>query len=743
MEIQTFHRIAKTFADGGYDVVRDQVSLIARDEAIEVRLQMRNGELFAIENEVATSAARWLCNRLARLNLLAERIEQYCPIDPHFISPSADALLCPEHPNFQGDVEVPLPDATTELTSLLDWEPAGTTSVVYLTSDGGEGKTTLTNALAAKQARAFRNGDSSWLVLPVELGGRPFLRLDEVSIGTLVNKLRFSYLYFDSLMELCRLGFIVIAIDGFEEMFIQDPSGDATSSLGRLLEGLDSSGRVLISARKAFFEFNSLADQTRLFDSIRGRSVAFSRVALRRWTKKQFSSYLAARGVTDGNELHDRIATALGDQLHPLLTRPVLVEKLAEVVSEQPARESLISALEGAPAEYLEGLIDVILSREATRKWVDRSGDVSAPLLTVEEHVQLLSELALEMWRSGGAVVRADTLTLVAELFVEGIGKSPSVRHQVVKWAPQHALLCRREDRFFEFDHEETFAYFLGRALARELRQAKADSLLTLLRTSVLTPLAAQMARKFVKDDVQAAIRKLLEVTGREGPTSIAMENAALLLSRLLVDSTFCPPQLVEHVTFPAGSLNERRLSGVRFRACTLGNVVVGEWRNVHLEKTSIEKLTFTRSTKVEACTADAESRILAIGMPESDAVLFEPAKIAGWLARVGMTAAVAPAQSYEPDTELALAEKCVHLFMRATELNEQSIRKRLGSRAARFFDDVMPELLDHGVVRIIPYKGAGVQQRFELGGSLRELTDVIARSEGEFEKFLNAWDNR
>jgi hypothetical protein len=743
IDTQAFHRIAKTFAEDGYEINRDQVSFIARDELISIRLQLRDGQLFVVENDASTPAAKWLAIRLARLNLLADRIIQYCDVESNFIVPSGDALLCPEHLDFTGDDEdVPLNDAVDGLTSLLDWEPAGTTSVVYLTSDGGEGKTTLTNALASQQAQRFKKGDSSWLMLPVELGGRPFLRLDEVSIGTLVNKLRFSHLYFDSLMEFCQLGFIVLAIDGFEEMFIQDPAGDATSSLGRLLDSLNSSGRVLISARKAFFEFNTLEDQTRLYDSLGGRSIAFSRVSLRRWTREQFNSYFAKRGIPDPDILYQRVATALQDELHPLLTRPVLVQKLAEAVNDDSAREGLITTLETAPAQYLDGVIEAILIRESTRKWVDRSGDVPGPLLTVDEHVELLSEIALEMWRAGGRVLRTDMLTLVAELFSESRSKTASVRHQIVKWAPHHALLTRRSDRFLEFDHEETFAYFLGRSLANELQRAKGDALLTLLRTSILSLSAAQMACRFISDH-STAIQKILEVTRREGPTSIAMENGSLLLSRLLIDIEFRSVQLIEHVAFPAAALNEAHLSGILFRSCTFGSFVVGKWKGVHFENTSIEKLSFTKWSEINESGVDASSRIMAIGLPDSDAVLFDPQRIASWLGKVGLLASTSLPESFNTDEELTLVEKCIHLFMRATEINEGSMRKRFGSRAARFFDDVLPQLLSHEVVKQVPYHGNGQQQRFELGGPLQQLTDVIGRSEGDFSKFLSRWDER
>ena len=80
------------------------------------------------------------------------------------------------------------------------------------------------------------------------LGGRPFLRFDDVVIGELVNRFRFQFFYYDAFIELVKMGVLVPAFDGFEEMFIESGSGEALSALGNLMNTLESSGSVLISA---------------------------------------------------------------------------------------------------------------------------------------------------------------------------------------------------------------------------------------------------------------------------------------------------------------------------------------------------------------------------------------------------------------------------------------------------------------------------------------------------------------
>ena len=118
------------------------------------------------------------------------------------------------------------------------------------------------------------------------------MRLDDVIVAELSNRLRFQILYYDSFIELIRLGVIIPALDGFEEMLVESSSGDVNSALGNLVNSLSSSGQVIIAARKAYFEFHSFAAQARVFDTIGNQcDISFSRLAIERWEKEKFLEY--------------------------------------------------------------------------------------------------------------------------------------------------------------------------------------------------------------------------------------------------------------------------------------------------------------------------------------------------------------------------------------------------------------------------------------------------------------------
>ena len=170
------------------------------------------------------------------------------------------------------------------------------------------------------------------------------------------------------------MGAIVPALDGFEEMFVENANGDAISALGNLMEMLGSSGTVLIAARNAYFDYKNLNTQAPLFESIRQQSVEFSRLALNRWSRDQFVQYASLSGVEDGASLFDQVAEALGDQQHPLLTRAVLVKRLMEFAISHTARDKVIGRVSTAE-DYFGEFVGSIIEREAGEKWIDKLGE--------------------------------------------------------------------------------------------------------------------------------------------------------------------------------------------------------------------------------------------------------------------------------------------------------------------------------------------------------------------------------
>lgn len=467
------------------------------------------------------------------------------------------------------DEESNVTNAEDTMLSILGRRPAGTASVLYLTSDAGEGKTTLINHLARRQAALYKQKVQDWLLVPVSLGGRTFMRFDDVIVGTLVNRLRFPMLYYDAFIELVKMGVVVPAFDGFEEMFIEGTAGDAISALGTLVNTLRSSGTVLISARKAYFEFKSLQAQTRLFDSLGDQSVCFARLALKRWDHPKFIEYAKKRGVAQGEAIHHEFAAKLGAK-HPLLTRAVLVKRLLDVADTVSNRQELIQNLESNPDDYFQQFIGTIIAREARDKWIDKKGDVAQPLIAIEDHYELLANVAFEMWSNQTESLPAEVLDLVAEVFSESKRKDRVLSRQIVERLKQHALISAVNGQRFAFDHEEFYHFFLGEAIGALLTHNDIPALKHAFREGIVPNLAIDVAVRYaIRQGVPAT--KLVEtvngICAAEPRASFLKDNLGGVAIRF-VEYAGGEPVTVKHASFPPEALVGRRFSNVEFHDC-------------------------------------------------------------------------------------------------------------------------------------------------------------------------------
>jgi hypothetical protein len=336
MDINDLRRALAAFADEPSDVDVRSGNVVAqiRDEVIDARVHYTEGtdrQLRIVENGQDYPVRSWFINRIARLPQLADRIlaSASSADAAHFVVPSG--FMSPDLSKGE-TADEPVPDVVKALLASAAAIP-GATSVLYVTSDAGEGKTTVINRAARLQAKLYKEKRAASLIVPIPLTGRAFLTFDDAVIAALVNKLRFNYLYYDAFLELVRMGLVVPAFDGYEEMLVEGSKGEAVSSLGNLVQQLDSSGTVLVAARKAFFEYLSFRTQARLLDAIGDRYATFSRLAISRWSKEKFCEYGALRHADSPEAVYDTVATRLGSN-HPLLTRAVLVRRLFDVLED-------------------------------------------------------------------------------------------------------------------------------------------------------------------------------------------------------------------------------------------------------------------------------------------------------------------------------------------------------------------------------------------------------------------------
>ena len=760
MQFNDFKRIVTCFADDSGDVVTDHGELLVqiRDETITAKVtKHRSGELLVDEAgfDGPMPARSWIVKRLARLPLLADRICSYVRPPEHFVSPSG--LLLDQLERDPEDVPRRCPDAGKAIREKLGHQATDATSVWYLTSDAGEGKTSMIEEVAVRQAEAYKAKQADWLLVPVPLGGGTFLRFDDVVVSALVNKLRFQLLYYDAFLELVRLGVLVPAFDGFEEMIVESSSHEAISALGNLVGKLESEGNLLFAARKAHFDYTR--STALLFDTIgRGQGVTFGQLSLNRWDRDTFLRYAKERRVADPSKLHEVAAKRLGPE-HPVLTRAVLVKRLIDIATEDSDISHLLDRISQDQHNYFHDFVESIVEREAHSKWIDKSGDPPSALLAINEHHELLSMLAREMWLGSTDELGTDVVGLVVEDFVDENNKSPAVLRQIQERIKEHSLLKLLQSRarpgdqkwLLAFDHEDVRIFYLGQALGRALVAHDLGTVRSIIEMAALPPNASAEASRYVRlrgDDAQRTTLKLLQSLADANPlASFTTENCGLLTIGLIDGQD--GRHEARNMTFPADALSNRSLTNFR----VLGSYFLGtnltetelrgcEFVNCQFERLEVSNQIDVINTSIDdACRV--ESVVLRNGETDDQISRFAPNQIRRELDRVGFTFPSNPPpendadEGHEADNDLVLVQRFLRPFRRATVLYESTIRQRLGVNANHFVNALLPTLRLAGVVKDVTTRGHGSQHKMRLAASMKEIEEAMSASGGRFEGFV------
>lgn len=758
MNFDQFRRIVRAFADDPEDIDMEHGRLLVqvRDVPIEATLTNDGPRLMVAEDGDPLTAESWIVKRLARLPMLADRICDYDESPAQFVAPSGH-LVKNQQAESRVNQQAYSSDIASQMTKALGTRTPGETSVWFLTSDAGEGKTSLINHLAVQQARAYKRKETNWLLVPIPLGGRTFLRFDDVIVSALANRLRFQLLYYDAFLELTRLGVVVPAFDGFEEMMIESSTGDAVSALGQLVKSLESSGNILIATRRAYYEYKSFRSMAQLLDPILGVDVAFGSMSLGRWSRDKFIKYGEKRGIHRAGVLHGRVASALGNNDHSLLTRAVLVRRLVDVaIGSESGLTNLLERIRQPGADFFLEFLSTIVEQEAHEKWIDQSDESSQPLLNITEHHLLLSRVSQEMWLQSTDDLRIEDIGVVAEQFAEEEGKAPSVARQIEERLKQHALLVNtKTGHWLGFDHEDFRQFYLGFALGWALVKRDVTIVKSILEVTTLPRFAVDQAASYVRRTgggrVRSALELLQDLASREFVVSFVRENCGSL-TVALVDALDASGVIASQMSFPVDALCGRSLRGLE--------VLDSHFSNTSLEDANLVGCTFRRcrferleglaeridATKLLKCVV--ASLVYQDEDPEyGDIELYDQSQIRQRLLRNGFgiedsiaTQASLIGHADDMSSDLKLVQRVLRTFTRFTRVNESTLQIRLGKKFSRFEREILPKLLSAGVLEHETREGRQNQRSLRMAMPMQQIEDAMANAGGEFECFVESF---
>ena len=717
----------------------------------EVHLSMTEGRDVLCQEDQDVSpmpASKWLCKRVAKLDILARAILEKKKEDEHYVP-----VPCSVKGVHIEEVEgVGYSDAVEALNGQIKDANSFATSVCYLTAEAGEGKTVVMGELARRTAKAYLENKQDWIFVPIELSGRPFLRLDEVIIGTLSNVYRFRSCYIESFIELVKLGYIVLGLDGFEEMAIEGVEGDVVSSLGNLLNDLDSQGRLVFSTRTAYYRYANLEAQSKLFDSFRNKDVEFAEIKLSKWSRDQFIALMQTYGYTgkEGMGVWNALKEALNED-HPILTRAVLARKLVDGLWQSGEGDEDLSvevAKKFRGANYQDavaGFIQMLLEREKT-KWISKD-EIARPLLTVDQHELLLREIAEELWRSNVEVVNREALLELMELVSDAYFKlRPVDVEQCKERVIHHAFLSPINDRYYGFCHVEFYHYYLGQHLAKEfLENAPISHIRRFMDRKLLPRVALDECCRIIRASgkMDVSVEKVKSCVSDVLRTSCLSQNACSLLilmhnnseKALEVKDLYCPAQILGRVV----------LANARFEGCVIECI---DWRsgaskNVTFINCEISAVALRDGVDLSGISIDERSipAVLKYYRDGEVGEIYSPVGICAHLrragAKIGMEAVPMKDGDYEEDRRVTLLYKVVYYYRVATVLGDGRLKHQLGKQWPRFESEVLPDALRYHVLVEVPDPPNDKQARYRLAMPFAELAELRKNCGGKYETLI------
>ena len=209
---------------------------------------------------------------------------------------------------------------------------------------------------------------------------------------------------------------------------------------------------------------------------------------------------------------------------------------------------------------------------------------------------------------------------------------------------------------------------------------------------------------------------------------SYVAENAAALVIRLLDVLPDAKQAELRGLHFPVDAIRGRKISGVRFRKCSFAQTSLDAAMLTRLQFENCEFAEIQLADSMEIVDVrfqDCVINCVRVGQAE----IYEPVGKLKALNEAGFSAGEnRDLDGPEPviDELTELAERALRTFLRATAVNESTLKKRLGVRSQQFLDEILPLMLERRVLKEVDFTGGGrPQRRFKVGISMQDIQEA------------------
>jgi hypothetical protein len=602
-------------------------------------------------------------------------------------------------------------DASASLKQFVQQAEPGTTRLIELMAPAGRGKTMLLETVSRDFALRYQPDPYPIpLLLKVDLLGRYVGTIDDAIAGSLNNEYYFPGLSQKDVALSVRRRWLILALDGFDELVARVGSRDAFLRITELLDQLEGQGTVILSARESFFELYQVTTAIKTYLQPRRGSYATSVIKLERWNRHQgIEVFQKLRSVTPESTFDDLSRAFQGDE--ELIFHPFFITRLAQLwmVGERFG-SAAGQATSLARTRYV---IETFVDREAREKWIDRDGN---PLIDSMAHVHLLAGIAEEMWRSGAFALDVEELRLAAQLGIEHLSLPKVQIDAALERIPTHAALATKERKGTSFLHDRFLHYFIGFRVAHLLSIRDVNALRHLLAARELGPDASEWIVwnwQAVAGNVTGALRTLQALVESDAEPVLRL-NVSELAARLC-DSFDGHDISLHDLEFVGDSCAARHYRNLNFSACHF-------W-HADLTSTVFENCAFTQcdfgDILIDDKTSFAGSRLIhteIANVDVGDERLFVPSDIADVLREKGLLVPDdQPLGSSDIKTRDVSRDRlrAVNAFVKASTKTWDVAMEEMEDRLGKPAREVIRAALKYEVMKQVPKSTSGPHKTF------------------------------
>lgn len=563
-------------------------------QMMTVKIIDKDEKVFVEFNESLIPYKTFLAKELGRLDLMASKIARKFESESDKIYVDANALLLDAIKRQEGTAKQLLEDVCSDFNQYA-------TKICFVTADAGHGKTVLLRQYQYDNAQDYLKSKSNYIFWHIDLHGRDLVRLNEAMMYE-VGSLRLSGLYYNSILTLIRNGLLVLAIDGFDELAAEIGGEKVLGSLSNLVEELDGQGTLVAASRRTFFNTQDFLKRTRLLKRTVDQSCEFGEIKLQNWKEFQCTQYLEY--FYDKVKAHEEFVHLCGllgnDKNHPILERPFLFVKLVNCANDNIPKMTPSEFLRqnGGNFDSINVVIEAFIKREV-EKWTYIDNQSGNPYLSFEQHVELLMEIANEMWTSQKNYISVEAIQYLTTILIDSWNIETEMRPLIIRMVESHAFLVIAEngDSYRRFDHDEFKDYFLACKLKQILERESLETDSHLLRNFLCKSQLQESVARYIVNMIDLSnahhiASKMVNIVGKEWRPSYLQSNIGVLLPYLLDNfSDGCVIEISGKIVFSSIIFENKYLKNISFKDCDFINISL---KNSHLENVSFYNCSFT-----------------------------------------------------------------------------------------------------------------------------------------------------